>query len=148
MIYYYKKDGVIYVGLALIGWIGIAILMLILSLAFKVAGKLRLTIPLAYLLIVSFGGGIFFPEWVDENEPLLLLGLYILIALVVISWIYSLVKAIRERRAEKRYNEAFKEDVAWQIQRARELGIKVGAIRIQEDGTVVHADTGEPILPL
>ena len=64
-------------GLAIVGWIGLAVLMLVLSLLFKVAGKLRLTIPLVYLLIVSFGGGIFFPEWVDENEPMLLLGLYI-----------------------------------------------------------------------
>jgi len=135
-------------GLAVVVWLGAALLMLMPSLAFNVAGKLRLLIPLIYLLIVSLGGGIFFPEWVDEHEPLLLLGLYILIALVFSNWIYSLIKVIRAQRAEEQSNKAFEDDVAWQIQRAKALGVDVGAIVIREDGTVVHADTGRPILSL
>ena len=135
-------------GLATIGWLGAALLMLALSLAFKVAGKLRLSIPLVYLLITSFGSSIFFPEWVNEHEPLLLLGLYILIALAVFNWIYSLIKIICARRTKKQYNKAFEDDVASQIQRARALGIDVGAIVIRDGGTVVHANTGRPLLSL
>ena len=110
------------------------------------AGKLRLTLPLLYFLaaIVST----FFTRWTTENEPLVLLGLYILIGLVVLSWTYSLVKTIRAKRQESQYQKAFEEDIAWQISRARELGLPVDQIRIKDDGTVVHADTGNPILPV
>ena len=127
------------------------IIMLILSLVFKVAGKLRLTLPLAYLLIVSFGGTIFAPEWMRENEPMLMLGLYILLGLVFLSWVYSLVKVVgraRERHHAKQYEKALADDISWQVRTARERGIEVGAIQVRDDGTVVHADTGEPILPL
>ena len=131
--------------------IAIMIVMFMLSLAFKVAGKLRLTIPLAYLLVVSFGGTIFFPEWIEENENMLLLGLYILIGLVFLSWIYSLIKTVgraKDRHRANQYEEALGDDISWQVRTARERGIEVGAIKVREDGTVVHADTGEPILPL
>jgi len=123
-------------------------LMFVLSLLFRIAGKLRLTIPLAYLLIVSFGGTIFFPAFLDEHEDMLLLGLYILIGLVGLSWVYSLVKAVRTRRAEKRYEKNLQDDISWQIRAARKRGIEVGAVKVRDDGTVVHAETGEPILPL
>jgi len=114
--------------------------LLIFSLIFKVAGKLRLTIPLVYLLAAVVST--FVTDWTTENEPLVMLGLYILIGLCVLSWIVSLVKAIRRRREEK----FFEEDVAWQLRRAREMGKVVDSITIGEDGTVRDANTGEPII--
>ncbi len=122
------------------------IILLFFSLLFKVAGKLRLTIPLLYLLAAVVST--FFTDWTNQNEEYVLLGLYILVGLVAFSWVYSLVKAIRKKRWDRRYDTAFGEDVAWQIQRAGELGVPFGRVRVLEDGTVVHDDTGEPILPV
>jgi len=120
-------------------------LIFILSLSFKVAGKLRLTLPLLYFFAAAIST--LFTDWTSKNEKYVLLGLYILIGIVVLSWIYSLIKAIKTKHNEKQFNKAFEDDVTWQIRRARELGLPVGSIRVKEDGTVVHADTGEPILP-
>lgn len=116
------------------------ILMMILSLIFKVAGKLRLTLPVLYFLAAVVST--FFTDWTSEHEQLVLLGLYILIGLVVLSWIVSLVKTIRRRKSEKR----FEEDVAWQINRARELGIPVDSVLIDDDGTVLDSKTGQPLI--
>ncbi|WP_093989898.1 hypothetical protein [Massiliimalia timonensis] len=116
------------------------ILMMILSLLFKVAGKLRLTLPLLYFLAAVVST--FFTDWTSEHEQLVLLGLYILIGLVVLSWIVSLVKTIRRKKSEK----LFEEDVAWQINRARELGVPVDSVLIDDDGTVLDSKTGQPLI--
>ncbi|SCH51737.1 Uncharacterised protein [uncultured Ruminococcus sp.] len=116
------------------------ILMMILSLIFKVAGKLRLTLPVLYFLAAAVST--FFTDWTSEHEQLVLLGLYVLIGLVVLSWIVSLVKTIRRRKSEK----LFEEDVAWQINRARELGIPVDSVLIDDDGTVLDSKTGQPLI--
>lgn len=121
------------------------LLMFVLSLAFKVAGKFRLTLPLLYFLAAIVSP--LFTDWTVENEDLVLLGLYILLGLVALSWIYSLVKTIRQKRQLKQSEEALECYVAWQLQRTRELGIAVDQVILKEDGTVCHADTHEPILP-
>lgn len=133
-------------GLAAVISIGITVLLLVFSLAFKVAGKLRLGLPLLYFVAALVST--FFTDWTSEHEDMVLLGLYILLGIVAFSWVYSLVKAIRQKHQERQYEKAFQEDVAWQIERARELGITVNQIVIKDDGTVLHADTGEPILPI
>jgi len=133
-------------GLAAVISIGITVLMVILSLAFKVAGKLRLGIPLLYFLAAVVST--FFTRWTSEHEDIVLLGLYILIGLVVLSWIYSLVKTVKQRLRERQIGKGFESDVFWQISRAKELGIEVGRITVRDDGTVLHAETGEPILPI
>lgn len=119
--------------------------LFILSLIFKVAGKLRLTLPLLYFLaaIVST----FFTDWTGKNESLVFMGLYILIGLVVLSWIVSLIKTIRNKRRESAYQSALNDDIAWQISRARELGIPIDNISIAPDGTVLDAKTGQPLIP-
>lgn len=114
--------------------------LLILSFIFKVAGKLRLGIPLIYLLAAVVST--FFTRWTTEHEPLVLLGLYILIGLTVLSWIVSLVKAIRHKRDEKH----FEDDVAWQIRRAREMGIPLDRIQFNEHGDLLDPRTGEPVV--
>ena len=72
--------------------ISFTILLTVVSLIFKVAGKLRLTIPLLYFLAAIIST--FFTDWTSQNEPLVLIGLYILIGLVTLSWIFSLIKTI------------------------------------------------------
>ncbi|MHB1032989.1 MAG: hypothetical protein ACYC0X_35045 [Pirellulaceae bacterium] len=114
--------------------------LLILSIIFRVAGKLRLGIPLIYLLAAVVST--FFTRWTTEHEPLVLIGLYILIGLTVLSWIVSLVKAIRRKREEKH----FEDDAAWQIRRAREMGISLTSVRFDENGSLLHPETGEPIV--
>ena len=52
---------------------------------FKIAQKLKLTIPLLYLLIAVIST--FFSRWVPEHEQMVLNGLYILIGITVIRWI-------------------------------------------------------------
>lgn len=116
------------------------ILMIVLSLLFKVAGKLRLTLPLLYLIVAVVST--FFTDWTSEHEQLVLWGLFILTGLVVLSWIVSLVKTIRRKKAEKLYEE----DIAWQISRARELGRPVDSILVDDDGTLLDAKTGKPLI--
>ena len=119
--------------------LAISVLLLILSMAFKVAGKLRLTLPLLYFLAAVIST--FFTDWTGKHEQLVLWGLYILIGLVVFSWIVSLVKAIRRRRI-------LEDDISWQINRARELGIPVDSFLVDEDGTVLDAQTKQPLLSM
>lgn len=61
---------------------------------FKIAQKLKLTIPLLYLLIAVIST--FFSRWVPEHEQMVLNGLYILIGITVIRWIVLGVQRIRE----------------------------------------------------
>lgn len=114
--------------------------LLILSLIFRVAGKLRLGIPLIYLLAAVVST--FFTQWTTEHEPLVLMGLYIVIGLTALSWIVSLIKAIRRRRDEKH----FEDDVAWQIRRAREMGVPLDKVQFNEQGDLLDPRTGEPVV--
>jgi len=52
------------------------------------AQKCKLTLPLLYLLIATIST--FFSRWVPEHESLVLTGLYILIGMTVLRWIYAL----------------------------------------------------------
>lgn len=122
--------------------LAVSALLLILSFIFKVAGKMRLSLPLLYFLAAIIST--FFTDWTSKHEQLVLYGLYLLIALVVISWIVSLVRVIRNRR----YGKNFEQDVAWQINRARELGIPVEEVLIDPDGTVLDAKTRQPLIPM
>jgi hypothetical protein len=110
----------------------------ILSFIFKLASKFRLTIPLLCLLLFST----VLNKWAGENEALAFVILFSLLGLTVISWIVSLIKAIRRRRDEK-YLE---DDVAWQIQRAREMGVPLEKIRFNEHGDLLDPRTGQPVV--
>ena len=123
--------------------LAITVLLIVLSLAFKIAGKLRLTLPLLYLLTAVVST--FFTDWTTKNEPLVLTGLYILIGMVVLSWIYSLVKKIRGRAVAARSEKSFERFAALQIEQARERGIPLDRVRFDADGYLIHAETGEPV---
>lgn len=121
--------------------ISFTILLTVVSLIFKVAGKLRLTLPLLYFLAAIIST--FFTDWTSQNEPLVLIGLYILIGLVTLSWIFSLIKTIKNKLDT---NEALTDFVQWQLKKARESNIPLDEITLDENGNIYNKTTGEQIL--
>ena len=110
--------------------------LFILSLIFKVAGKLRLTLPVVcFLLFITV-----LNKWAGEHETLAFIILFTLLGLTMLSWIISLVKAIGRRREKKH----FEDDAAWQIRRAGEMGIPFDRIQFNEQGDLLNPRTGEP----
>ena len=91
--------------------LGISAVLLILSLLFRLAGKFRLTLPLLYFLLTAT----VLNPWAAAHETLAFAILYGLLALSVISWLFSLRNAIRDRK----YYKALEEDMSWQVNRAR-----------------------------
>ncbi|MCR5073537.1 MAG: hypothetical protein K6A39_06945 [Clostridiales bacterium] len=68
------------------------------GLVIRIAGMLRLGIPLTYTLIVAF----FFPAW-SHDHPILSMGiLYALLAFCLLSWIITAIRKIRQHLAERR----------------------------------------------
>lgn len=112
--------------------------LLILSFIFKVAGKIRLTIPILCFLLFST----VLNKWAGEHETLAFIILFSMLGLTMLSWIVSLIKAIRRKRDEK-YLE---DDVAWQIRRAREMGVPLDKIQFNEHGDLLDPRTGEPVV--
>ena len=111
----------------------------VLSLIFKVAGKLRLSLPILYILAAAIST--LFTDWVTQHEAAVLIGLYVLIGLVVLSWISSLVSTIRAKRQE-RFEES---DIAWQLRRAREMGVPLDNITFDSNQNLIDPRTGHPV---
>lgn len=100
--------------------LGITLIMLLLSVALKAAGKLRLTLPFLYFLAIST----VLNRWASAHERLALGILALLILFTVISWFVSLISAIKSRKRSR----LMEEDVAWQIDTARERGIDLSDV--------------------
>ncbi len=64
--------------------------MILLSIVFRLAAVFRLTIPLVYALIVPT----IFHEWYYANQTLANVIWYALLAVVVLSWVVSLVRKV------------------------------------------------------
>ena len=111
---------------------------LLLSLLFWIAAKLRLTLPLLYILVM--GISTIFSDFVRRNEKSVLWGMYFLLGLSILSWLCTLAQTVRERR-QTRFTE---EDIAWQLRRAREQGVGVDTVRFS-GGMLRDARTGTPI---
>lgn len=112
--------------------------LFILSLVFKVAGKLRLTLPVVCFLLFAT----VLNPWAAVHEMLAYNIFFALLGLTVLSWIVSLRKAIRRRRDSK----FLEDDAAWQIRRAREMGVPLGSIRFNAQGDLLDPRTGEPVV--
>lgn len=115
--------------------LGLTALLLLLSLLFKIAGKLRLTLPLFYFLLIAT----ILNPWASAHERLALAILFILIAFSVISWLF----ALKDYLSERSYYKAMEEDIAWQIQRARERGIPFDSVHFDSQGNMRYNDTDE-----
>jgi hypothetical protein len=118
--------------------LSLTLILFILSFMFKIAGKLRLTIPLICFLLFST----VLNEWASEHETVAYIILFSLLGLTVLSWIVSLVKKIRRKQDEKR----FEDDIAWQIQRAREMGVPMDNIQFSKTGDLIDPRTGKPMV--
>ena len=112
--------------------------LLILSFVLRVAGKLRLTIPIICFLLFST----VLNKWAGEHETLAFIILFALLGLTVISWVVSFIKAIRRRRDEKHMED----DAAWQIRRAREMGVPLDNVQFNEQGDLLDPRTGKPVV--
>ena len=111
----------------------------ILSVVFKIAAKLRLTIPVLYIL--AAGISTVFTDWVSQHEKLILFGLYAQLAVVALSWVITAVKAV-QNRSHGNFEE---DDNAWQIRRARELGVPLDSIRFDSSNNLIDPRTGTPV---
>lgn len=120
--------------------LGATFLLLLISVGMKLAGKLRLILPFIYLLVAVIST--FFTQWTTEHEQLVLYGLYALIVLSVLSWL----KSLKDFIDRKRYARAVEDDVAWQIQKARERGIPLDDVYVDSQGTLRYNETNEPII--
>lgn len=110
-----------------------------LSLVLRIAAKLRLTIPVLYLLAI--GVSTVFTDWAIKHEQQVLRGLYALLTLVALSWIFTAVNALRSR-----INGDWEEDdIAWQLRRARELGVPLDSIRFDSTNNLIDPRTGMPV---
>lgn len=111
----------------------------ILSVVFKIAAKLRLTIPALYIL--AAGISTVFTDWVSQHERLILFGLYAQLMLVALSWVVTAVKAIQNRS----HGSFEEDDITWQIRRARELGVPLDSIRFDSSNNLIDPRTGMPV---
>lgn len=127
-------------SLLLVLSLGASVLLIFISLAMKIAGKLRLTLPFVYLLIAVIST--FFTDWTTENEQLVLYGLYATIVLSILSWL----KSLKDYISEKRYDRAVEDDVSWQIQQARKRGIPLDDVYVDSQGTLRYNENDKPII--
>lgn len=111
----------------------------VLSVVFKIAVKLRLTIPALYIL--AAGISTLFTDWVGQHEQLILFGLYAQLGVVALSWVVTAVKAIRDRN-QGNYEE---DDIAWQIRQAREIGVPLDSVRFDSSNNLIDPRTGTPV---
>lgn len=59
--------------------------------------KTRFIIPMAYAAIVVFR----FPEWNEAHKTLADVIFFVLVGLVIVSWIVTFVRAVRRRLSDK-----------------------------------------------
>ena len=113
--------------------------MFLLSALFRIAAKLRLTIPVLYIL--AAGVSSIFTDWVSQHEQLIFVGLYVQLAVVVLSWIVTAVRVIRNRCSEGWAED----DISWQIRLARELGVPLDSVCFDGSNNLIDSRTGMPV---
>ncbi|MBS6532473.1 MAG: molecular chaperone GrpE [Oscillospiraceae bacterium] len=88
-------------GVERMAYLMLGIVMIFLSIVFRLAAVFRLTIPLLYALVVPT----VFHEWYYANQTLANVIWYALLAVVVLSWVVSLIRKVRgillRRREDK-----------------------------------------------
>lgn len=100
--------------------------ILLLSIVFRLAAVFRLAVPLLYALVVpTLLGG-----WYYSHYTLANVIWYVLLALTLLSWVYSLMRKI-SALIERRRRDRAREEVF--IQRVREAGRNGGGIVRTDD---------------
>lgn len=98
--------------------IGLGVLIIVLSIIFRVAAALRLSVPLLYALIAPT----LFLDWYHENLPLAEGILYGLIGLAVLSWVFSFIRKVREWRYRRGADKLAEEIMLERIRQAKAEG--------------------------
>ena len=100
--------------------------ILLLSILSRLAAVFRLSIPLLYALVVPT----LFSGWYYSHYTLANAIWYVLLAVTLLSWVYSLVRKIAAL-VEQRWYEKAKEEIL--IQRVREAGRNGGGtVRVDD----------------
>ena len=87
----------------------VTVALFLISLLFRIAARLNLTLPLLYFLAVST----ILNPWAATHEKLAFAILYLLTAFSVLSWIF----ALRRKWQEHQYYKVMKDDMSFQILR-------------------------------
>ena len=109
-----------------------------LSILFKIAGKIRLTLPLLYLFLTAT----LLNKWASSHEILSFIILFTLVGLSVFRWIRSICK----NQNEKKYYNAVNEDIRWQTERARQLGIPLDSVHFDSQGNMRYNMSNELVI--
>ena len=115
----------------------VTVALYLISLLFRIAAKLNLTLPLLYFLAVST----ILNPWAASHEKLAFAILYLLTAFSVLSWI----TALRRKWQERQYYKALEEDMAFQINRARQRGIPLDSVHFDSQGNMRYNNSGDII---
>ena len=106
----------------------VTVALFLISLMFRIAARLNLTLPLLYVLAVST----ILNSWTASHEKLAFSILYLLTAFSVLSWI----SALRHKWQEHQYYKAMKDDMSFQISRARQRGIPLDSVHFDSQGNM------------
>lgn len=106
----------------------VTVTLFLISLLFRIAAKLNLTLPLLYFLAVST----ILNPWAASHEKIAFAILYLLTAFSILSWI----SALRRKWQEHQYYKALEEDMAFQISRARQRGIPLDSVHFDSQGNM------------
>ena len=104
----------------------VTVALFLISLLFRIAARLNLTLPLLYFLAVST----VLNPWAASHEKLAFAILYLLTAFSVLSWIF----ALQRKWQEHQYYKALEEDMSFQIFRARQKGISLDSVHFDSQG--------------
>lgn len=110
----------------------IYIAIIFFSLVLRAAGKLRLTIPLLYIILLAT----VFNEWAAKNETLSIVIFGALMALVVASWVVTIVRTVRSWFDGGREEKDMEKILLYQLQKAHEQGVPADKMRVNSVGGV------------
>lgn len=112
--------------------------ILLLSVLFKIAGKLRLTLSLLYLLLTAT----VLNKWAASHEILAFIILFALIGLSVFRWI----RALHNNQKEKRYIKTIQEDILWQTEHAKQMHIPFDSVHFDSQGNMRYNTNNELVI--
>ena len=115
----------------------VTVTLFLISLMFRIAARLNLTLPLLYVLAVST----ILNPWTASHEKLAFSILYLLTAFSVLSWI----SALRHKWQEHQYYKAMKDEISFQISRDRQSGNPLDSVHFDSQGNMRYHNSGDII---
>ena len=98
----------------------LSIAMLIISIIFKLAAVFRLTIPLLYVVAMNT----FWRSWYQVHQSLGDIIFFVLLGLVVLSWIISLVRKIQSIFQKRQEEKDLESIVCYRIREQRRNAVQ------------------------